>query len=143
MRGADIVREVVGADVTGVLPGDHVVLSAADCATCAECQSGVPYRENLFAQDFGGRRSDGSTALSDADGMPISSHFFGQSSFDSYANVVRTSLTPVPASVPLEIRRWLGCGVNTGAGICSSTSCSRLRAPRSPSPARPPSGWPR
>ena len=49
----------------------------------------MAYCENLFAQDFGGRRPDGSTALSDAGGTPISSHFFGQSSFGSYANVVR------------------------------------------------------
>ena len=100
----------------GVRPaaGDHVVLSAT---YCAECQAGrMAYCENLFAQDFGGRRPDGSTALSDAGGTPISSHFFGQSSFGSYANVVQTSLTPVPASVPLEILALLGCGVNTGAG---------------------------
>jgi aryl-alcohol dehydrogenase len=48
--------------------------------------------------------------LSDAGGTPISSHFFGQSSFGSYANVVQTSLTPVPASVPLEILALLGWG---------------------------------
>lgn len=81
----------VGADMTGARPGDHVVLSAA---YCAECQAGrMAYCENLFAQDFGGRRPDGSTTLSDAGGTPISSHFFGQSSFGSYANVVQTSLT--------------------------------------------------
>jgi aryl-alcohol dehydrogenase len=100
--------EAVGADVTGARPGDHVVLSAT---YCAECQAGrMAYCENLFAQDFGGRRPDGSTALSDAGGTPISSHFFGQSSFGSYANVVQTSLTPVPASVPLEILALLGWG---------------------------------
>jgi len=115
-EGAGIV-EAVGADVTNVRPGDHVVLSAAYCASCAECQAGrMAYCENLFAQDFGGRRPDGSTALSDAGGTPISSHFFGQSSFGSYANVARTSLTPVPTSVPLEALAALGCGVNTGAG---------------------------
>ena len=115
-EGAGIV-EAVGADVTGVRPGNHVVLSAAYCANCLECQAGrMAYCENLFAQDFGGRRSDGTTALSDADGTPISSHFFGQSSFGSYANVVQTSLTPVPASAPLEMLAPLGCGVNTGAG---------------------------
>ena len=55
-EGAGVVEQV-GADVTSVRPGDHVVLSAAYCASCAECQAGrMAYCENLFAQDFGGRR---------------------------------------------------------------------------------------
>ena len=115
-EGAGIVEEV-GADVASVRPGDHVVLSAAYCARCAECQAGrMAYCENLFAQDFGGRRPDGSTALSDAAGLPVSSHFFGQSSFGSLANVVETSLVPVPPSAPLEVLAPLGCGLQTGAG---------------------------
>jgi aryl-alcohol dehydrogenase len=61
----------------------------------------MAYCENLFAQDFGGRRADGSTALSATDGSQISSHFFGQSSFGSYANVAASSLIPVPKSAPL------------------------------------------
>ena len=115
-EGAGVV-EAVGADVTSVRPGDHVVLSAAYCAKCAECRAGrMAYCEDLFARDFGGRRPDGSTALSDVHGIPVSSHFFGQSSFGSYANVVETSLVPVPQSAPLEVLAPLGCGLQTGAG---------------------------
>jgi aryl-alcohol dehydrogenase len=115
-EGAGVVEQV-GADVTSVRPGDHVVLSAAYCASCAECQAGrMAYCENLFAQDFGGRRADGSTALSATDGSQISSHFFGQSSFGSYANVAASSLIPVPKSAPLEVLAPLGCGLQTGSG---------------------------
>jgi aryl-alcohol dehydrogenase len=57
----------------------------------------------------------GSTALS-ADGEPISSHFFGQSSFATYANVVEESVVKVPSDVPLTHLGPLGCGFNTGAG---------------------------
>jgi aryl-alcohol dehydrogenase len=115
-EGAGVVEQV-GADVTSVRPGDHVVLSAAYCASCAECQAGrMAYCENLFAQDFGGRRADGSTALSAGNGSQISSHFFGQSSFGSYANVAASSLIPVPKSAPLEVLAPLGCGLQTGSG---------------------------
>jgi aryl-alcohol dehydrogenase len=115
-EGAGVVEEV-GKSVTTVKPGDHVVLSAAYCDHCKECKAGrMAYCENLFAQDFGGRRTDGSTALTAADGTAISSHFFGQSSFGSYANVVESSVIPVPDDVPLEVLAPLGCGMQTGAG---------------------------
>ncbi|CAM5457392.1 hypothetical protein SHIRM173S_03930 [Streptomyces hirsutus] len=57
--------EAVGSAVTSVAPGDHVVLSAASCGVCAQCLSGKPmYCENAYDQCFGGRRPDGTTALS-------------------------------------------------------------------------------
>ena len=92
-------------------------MSAAYCRHCNACLSGqVAYCENLFAQDFGGCRSDGTTSLTAADGSAVSSHFFGQSSFGTYANVVESSLVRVDPSVPLEILAPLGCGMQTGAG---------------------------
>ncbi len=115
-EGTGIVEEV-GRSITTVGPGDHVVLAAAYCGTCRQCRAGLmAYCENLFAQDFGGRRTDGTTALSTADGTPISSHFFGQSSFSTYANVVETSIVRVDPSAPPEVLAPLGCGINTGAG---------------------------
>jgi aryl-alcohol dehydrogenase len=114
-EGAGIV-EAVGDSVTTVQPGDHVLLAAAYCGHCARCRAGqMAYCENLFAADFGGRRSDGSSALS-KDGEVISSHFFGQSSFATYANVVEESVVKIDPDVPLEIVAPLGCGIQTGAG---------------------------
>jgi aryl-alcohol dehydrogenase len=114
-EGAGIV-DAVGDSVTSVVPGDHVVLAAAYCGHCDRCRSGqVAYCENLFAADFGGRRLDGSTALA-KDGEAVSSHFFGQSSFATYADVVEQSVVKVPKDVPLEHLGPLGCGFNTGAG---------------------------
>jgi len=46
----------------------------------------------------------------------VSSHFFGQSSFATYANVVETSVVKVDKDVPLETVAPLGCGLQTGAG---------------------------
>ena len=85
----------------------------------------MAYCENVLAEDFGGRRRDGSTALSAKDGTPISSHFFGQSSFGTYANVVETIAVRVDPAVPPEVLAPLGCGINTGARSCSTRSGRR------------------
>lgn len=116
-EGAGVVEQV-GSAVTTVKPGDHVVMSAAYCTHCVQCRSGqVAYCENLFAEDFGGRRtSDGTTSLRTSEGEQISSHFFGQSSFATHANVVESALIPVPTDVPLETIAYFGCGMQTGAG---------------------------
>jgi aryl-alcohol dehydrogenase len=113
--------------VRSIKPGDHVIMSAAYCAHCIQCRSGnVAYCENLFAEDFGGRRtSDGTTSLTTTDGEQISSHFFGQSSFATYANVVESALILVPKDVHLESVAFLGCGMQTGAG----TILNELRPP--------------
>ncbi|MDQ7993538.1 MAG: NAD(P)-dependent alcohol dehydrogenase [Propionicimonas sp.] len=123
-EGAGIV-EAVGSGVRSVSVGDHVVLAAAYCGVCRRCRAGeMAYCENLFAEDFGGRRRDGSTSLS-KDGQQVSSHFFGQSSFATYANVVEESVVRVDPDVPLEHLGPLGCGINTGAG----TVLNELRPP--------------
>ena len=114
-EGSGVV-EAVGSAVTSVDPGDHVLLAAAYCGSCDRCRAGqMAYCENLFAADFGGRRTDGTTALS-KDGEVISSHFFGQSSFSTYSNVVEESVVKIDKDVPLEIVAPLGCGIQTGAG---------------------------
>lgn len=114
-EGAGMV-EAVGDSVVSVVPGDHVVLAAAYCGHCKRCRNGqMAYCENLMAADFGGRRPDGATSLSKDDEV-ISSHFFGQSSFATYANVVEESIVRVDKDIPLEHLGPLGCGINTGAG---------------------------
>lgn len=114
-EGAGIV-DAVGPGVTKVAVGDSVLLSFDHCGQCANCASGLPsYCTNFFGANFGGRRADGSSAFS-LDGAPISSHFFGQSSFANYANVTVNSIVRVPSTAPLEILAPLGCGIQTGAG---------------------------
>ncbi|MGW0570254.1 NAD(P)-dependent alcohol dehydrogenase [Streptomyces tauricus] len=114
-EGAGVV-EAVGSAVTTVETGDHVVLSAAYCGHCVQCRAGqMAYCENLMAEDFGGARTDGTTSLASDQG-PVSSHFFGQSSFATYANVVENSVIKVDAEAPLATLAPLGCGLQTGAG---------------------------
>jgi aryl-alcohol dehydrogenase len=116
-EGAGVV-EAVGANVARVTVGDHVVMSAAYCGHCLTCLTGgQAYCENGFAEDFGGRRTlDGTTSLTTPTGEVVSSHFFGQSSFSTYANVVESALIRVDPDLPLEKIAFLGFGMQTGAG---------------------------
>lgn len=115
-EGAGVV-EAIGVAVNNVEVGDHVVLGPAYCGTCRQCRAGsMAYCENLFAEDFGARRRNGTTSLSDADGKQVGSHFFGQSSFSTYADVVQESVIVIDKDAPLELMGPLGCGLQTGAG---------------------------
>ena len=114
-EGAGIV-ERVGQNVTAVAPGDHVVLSYNSCGSCERCLSGHPaYCDLMFPLNFGGARPDGSTALRDATGGSVHSHFFGQSSLATHALATERNVVKVPADLPLESLGALGCGVQTGA----------------------------
>lgn len=115
-EGAGVV-DSIGTGVTAVVPGDHVVLSFNSCGACAQCRSGHPaYCASFPVLNFGGRRADGSTSLRDGGTTVVSSHFFGQSSFATHANVAERSVVKVSASAPLDILGPLGCGLSTGAG---------------------------
>ena len=114
-EGAGIVEEI-GLDVTSVAVGDHVVLGFNSCGVCAQCRAGHPaYCAEFPALNFGGARPDGTTSLTES-GSPVSSHFFGQSSFATHANVSERSVAKVSSTVPLELLGPLGCGITTGAG---------------------------
>ena len=115
-EGAGVV-EAVGSAVTGIAPGDHVVLSFTSCGECRNCNGGHPaYCATWLPLNLiGGRRADGTSTIS-RDGTPLGGHFFGQSSFAERALVDERSLVKVDADVPLESIAPLGCGVQTGVG---------------------------
>ena len=115
-EGAGIV-EAVGPAVTGVAPGDHVVLSFTSCGACRNCDGGHPaYCATWLPLNLiGGRRADGSSTISRG-GEPLGGHFFGQSSFAERALVDERSLVKVDPEVPLTSIAPLGCGVQTGVG---------------------------
>lgn len=115
-EGAGVV-EAVGADVSHVSPGDHVVLSFNSCGTCPACSTDRP----ACCFDFGlhsmsGARPDGSKAFTDANGEPVGSHYFGQSSFAELSVVAARSVVKVDPSFDIAKLGPLGCGVQTGAG---------------------------
>ena len=115
-EGAGIV-ERIGAAVHKVAPGDHVVLSFMSCGHCARCAAGQPaYCAKGYPLCFGGTREDGSTAMRDSRSAPVHDHFFGQSSFGTYALANERTVVKVPKDIPLERLGPLGCGIQTGAG---------------------------
>lgn len=115
-EGAGIV-EAIGANITRVEPGDHVLLSFTSCGHCGNCRDGHPaYCGTWLPLNLiGGSRPDGSSPLH-RDGASIGGHFFGQSSFAQHAVVDERSLVKVDADVALDLLAPLGCGVQTGVG---------------------------
>jgi aryl-alcohol dehydrogenase len=74
------------------------------------------YCAEFMARNLTGRRTDGSTAVTDSDGAEVLSRWFGQSSFATYALATERNVVVVDKSLPLEQLGPLGCGVQTGAG---------------------------
>jgi aryl-alcohol dehydrogenase len=115
-EGAGVI-EAVGAAVTEVVPGDHVIMTYMWCGHCHTCESGHPaHCENMGPLNFGGGRLDGSTATFDAEGRPLHDHFFGQSAFSTFALANEKNIVKVSPEAPLELLGPLGCGIQTGAG---------------------------
>ncbi|WP_374527006.1 NAD(P)-dependent alcohol dehydrogenase [Novosphingobium sp.] len=127
-EGAGIV-ERVGAAVTSVEPGDHVVMSFNSCGRCPACVDGAPsYCHAFFPLNILGARLDGSTPLSGASG-PVHGNIFGQSSFATHALCNERNVVKVDKDLDLHMLGPLGCGVLTGAG--SVFNSLELRAGRS------------
>ena len=70
---------------------------------------------NFNAHNFSGGRADGTGSLRDEHGS-IHDHFFGQSSFGTFAVANERNVVKVPKEAPLELLGPLGCGIQTGAG---------------------------
>lgn len=114
-EGAGVVEQV-GKAVTHLKPGDHVVMSGGSCGECPSCLAARPtYCREAMPRSFGGRRMDGTTALSNGDEV-VASHFFAQSSFASHCVAQARGAVPIPADVPLDVVAPMGCGIITGAG---------------------------
>jgi S-(hydroxymethyl)glutathione dehydrogenase / alcohol dehydrogenase len=114
-EGAGVV-ETVGAGVTSLAPGDHVVtLFSPQCRECVHCRSGktnicIAIRE----QQNRGYLPDGTTRLS-RDGEPIR-HFMGCSTFAEYTVMPEIALAKVNPEAPLDRCALFACGLSTGLG---------------------------
>lgn len=122
-EGSGII-EKIGSEVTGLSVGDHVVLSFDSCGHCHSCNTDHPsYCNEFFPINFRCTRADGSRGLHQ-DNQDIASHFFGQSSFGSYALASQSNVIKVRKDAPLELLGPLGCGVLTGAGsVMKAMAC--------------------
>jgi aryl-alcohol dehydrogenase len=110
------VVEAVGAGVSGIAPGDHVLLSYRSCRSCRSCEAGhVSYCERFRELNAVGVRPDGSTTMRRGD-MPVHGSFFGQSSFATHALAYASNTVKVDAGLDLTVAAPVGCGIQTGAG---------------------------
>ncbi|NNC63281.1 MAG: S-(hydroxymethyl)glutathione dehydrogenase/class III alcohol dehydrogenase [Gammaproteobacteria bacterium] len=114
-EGGGIVEEI-GAGVTSVKPGDHVIpLYTPECRECKFCRSGkTNLCQSIRVTQGQGLMPDGTSRFS-ADGKQIL-HFMGTSTFSEYTVLPEIALAKVADSVPLEKVCLLGCGITTGIG---------------------------
>jgi S-(hydroxymethyl)glutathione dehydrogenase / alcohol dehydrogenase len=118
-EGAGVVEEV-GAGVSYVQPGDHVILSLVPaCGRCEDCVAGRP---NLCAVRYtlNGNLPDGTTRL--RKGQDEIKHFACVSSFAEYGVVPEGSLVRIDKDMPLEQAALIGCCVTTGVGAALWTA---------------------
>jgi aryl-alcohol dehydrogenase len=101
-EGAGVV-DAVGAQVTGIQPGDHVLLTYRSCGECAHCRTRHPaYCSRGALLNMSGGRADGTATLSQ-NGAPLFGSFFGQSSFAQYALATADNVVVVDPSVDLTL----------------------------------------
>jgi aryl-alcohol dehydrogenase len=122
-EGAGVVEQI-GAGVTEVAPGDHVVLSFRTCGACRQCLAGdLAYCENFGPLNFAGCRADGSATIQQGATI-LGGNFFGQSSFATYGLANSNNVIKIGSDLPIEKLGPLGCGIQTGAGaIMRSMAC--------------------
>ncbi len=112
----------VGAGVTSVQPGDHVIpLYTAECGECEYCRSGkTNLCQAVRATQGKGLMPDGTTRFS-YQGKPIY-HYMGTSTFSEYTVVAEISLAKIDPAAPLDKVCLMGCGVTTGIGAVRNTA---------------------
>ncbi len=120
-EGAGIVREI-GAGVTSVVPGDHVIpLYTPECRQCKSCLSG---KTNLCtairATQGQGVMPDGTSRFS-YKGERIF-HYMGCSTFSNFTVLPEIAVAKIRPDAPFQSSCYIGCGVTTGVGAVTNTA---------------------
>jgi aryl-alcohol dehydrogenase len=119
-EGAGVV-EAVGPGVTGLAPGDHVLLSFDSCGACSACHDHQPgYCPEFFPRNFLGTLGPDQGGLWRGEDR-VGSNIFGQSAFATHALAHPRNVVKVDADLPLHLLAPLGCGIQTGAGTVLET----------------------
>lgn len=120
-EGAGVVVEV-GAGVTTLKPGDHVIpLYTPECRNCSYCLS----RKTNLCQAI--RETQGRGVMPDGtsrfkmNGQEVL-HYMGTSTFSNYTVVPEIALAKIREDAPFEKVCYIGCGVTTGIGAVINTA---------------------
>jgi S-(hydroxymethyl)glutathione dehydrogenase / alcohol dehydrogenase len=120
-EGAGIVVDV-GAEVTSVKKGDHVIpLYTPECRQCKSCLS---RKTNLCtairATQGNGVMPDGTSRFS-LNGTPLY-HYMGCSTFANYTVLPEIAVAKIRDDAPFDKVCYIGCGVTTGIGAVINTA---------------------
>jgi len=120
-EGGGIVEEV-GADVTSVKPGDHVIpLYTPECGECKFCKSGkTNLCQKIRATQGKGLMPDGTSRFSIGGKTVL--HYMGTSTFSEYTVLPEIALAKINRNAPLDKVCLLGCGITTGIGAVLNTA---------------------
>lgn len=114
-EGSGIVREV-GAHVTRVKPGDHIVICwAPACGVCPACAQGrAVVCDRLDTTTYRNKLPSGALRLH-ARGQALN-HFLGTACFADYAVIAEDAAVVIDPALPFDALAMLGCSVVTGVG---------------------------
>jgi S-(hydroxymethyl)glutathione dehydrogenase/alcohol dehydrogenase len=120
-EGAGVVLEV-GAGVTSVAPGDHVIpLYTPECRECEYCLNPkTNLCQAIRATQGQGLMPDGSSRFSI--GGETLYHYMGTSTFSNHTVVPEIALAKVRPDAPFDKICYIGCGVTTGIGAVINTA---------------------
>lgn len=120
-EGAGIVVEV-GAGVTSVKPGDHVIpLYTPECRQCEYCLSQKTNLCQAIRSTQGqGLMPDGTSRFS-LNGKPVF-HYMGTSTFAQYTVMPEIAVAKIREDAPFDKVCYIGCGVTTGVGAVVNTA---------------------
>jgi len=106
----------VGDGVTGVAPGDHVIISWVPCCgRCTFCLGGQPNLCNAFLE------RNISKPMFMSEGAPLFG-YAGTGTFAEETVVAQEAAIRIDPDIPFDVASLIGCGVMTGAGAALNTA---------------------
>ena len=120
-EGAGVVVEV-GAGVTTVAPGDHVIpLYTPECRQCKFCLSGKTNLCGAIRETQGqGLMPDGTSRFS-LNGKTLF-HYMGTSTFSNFTVLPEIAVAKIREDAPFDKVCYIGCGITTGLGAVMNTA---------------------
>ncbi len=120
-EGAGVVLEV-GAGVTSLKPGDHVIpLYTPECRQCKSCLSRKTNLCTAIRATQGKGLMPDNTSRFSYKGQTIH-HYMGCSTFANHTVLPEIALAKIRDDAPFDKACYIGCGVTTGVGAVVNTA---------------------